>query len=100
MYTHCQFHSLLKSVMLKYSYFVQYGAEEKGVIYPGDVEVTVDLDPEVVGCSDATVDDTSCIATITNNANYTVSLTVINDLNSATLQKTFDCKLHLHVATM
>ena len=63
------------------------------MIYPGDVEVTVDLDPEVVGCSDVTADDTSCIATITNNANYTVSLTVTNDINSATLQKTFDCEL-------
>ena len=76
------------------AYFVQYGTEEEGVIYPGDVEVTVDLDPEAVGCSDVTADDTSCIATITNNANYTVSLTVTNDLNAATVQKTFDCELH------
>ena len=78
-----------------HSYFaVQYGTEEEGVIYPGDVKVAVDLDPEVVGCYNVTADDTSCIATITNNANYTVSLTVANDLNSVTVQKTFDCELH------
>ena len=75
-------------------YFVQYGTEEEGVIYPGDVEVTVDLGFEGVGCSDVTADDISCIATITNNTNYTVSLTVTNDLSSVTVQKKFDCELH------
>ena len=57
------------------------------------MEVTINLDPEVVGCSNVTADDTNCIATITNNENYTVSLTVTNDLDSTTLQKTFDCEL-------
>ena len=89
---HCQFHWLLVVEV----YFVQYGTEEEGVIYPGEVEVTVDLDPEVVGCSDVTADDISCIATITTNANYTVSLTVTNNLNAATVQQTFDCESHAH----
>ena len=73
---------------------MQYGAEEEGVVYPGDIMVSVELDPEAVGCSDVTADDTSCIATITSNDDYTVILTVTNSLNSSLIQSTFDCELY------
>ena len=62
------------------------------MIYPGEMEVSVDLDPEAMGCSDVTADDTSCTAMITSNDNYTVSLNVTNDLSSVVTVMTFDCE--------
>ena len=38
---------------------MQYGTEEEGVVYPGKVEVRVDLDPGDIGCSGVTADDIS-----------------------------------------
>ena len=75
---------------------LQYGAEEEGVVYPGRESVSVELDPEVTGCSDVSTDDTSCTATVTSNANYSVSLTVTNDLDSTMAQRTFDCEFHVY----
>ena len=71
------------------------------MIYPGEVKVRVDLDPEAMGCSDVTADDTSCTATITSNEMYSVSLTVTNDLDSKMTMRDFDCEfilvIHVHV---
>ena len=64
-------------------------------MYPGEVEVRVDLDPEAMGCSDVTADDTSCTVNITSDEIYTVSLTVTNDLNSAMTMEAFDCEFIL-----
>jgi hypothetical protein len=72
-----------------------YGAEEEGVIYPGEVKVRVDLDPEAMGCSDVTADDTSCTATITSDEMYSVSLNVSNNLDSTMTMRDFDLSLFL-----
>ena len=65
------------------------------MIYPGEMEVSIDLHPDAVGCSDVTADNVSCIATITSNDNYTVSLTVTNHLDSVMTMMTFDCEFIL-----
>ena len=75
--------------------FRQYGTKEKGVIYPGEMEVSVDLHPDAMGCSNLTVENTDCTATITSNDNYTVSLTVTNDLDSVMTMMAFDCEFIL-----
>ena len=62
------------------------------MIYLGEVRVRVDLDPEAMGCSDVTADNTSCTATITSDEIYTVSLTVTNDLDSTMTMRDFDCE--------
>ena len=56
---------------------MKYGNEtkEEGVVYPGEVEVRVDLDPGDLACSGVTADDISCTVNITRDDNYTVSLT-------------------------
>ena len=68
------------------------------MIYP-EVKVRVDLDPEAMGCSDVTADDTSCTATITSDEIYTVSLNVSNDLNSEMTMRTIDCEFILVIYT-
>ena len=73
----------------------QYGNEtdEEGVVYPGEVEVRVDLDPEAMGCSDVTADDTSCTATITRDEDYTASLTLSNDVGpTPPVEDMFNCE--------
>ena len=59
------------------------------------MEVSVDLHPDAMGCSNLTVENTECTATITSNDNYTVSLTVTNDLDSAMTMMAFDCEFTL-----
>ena len=76
---------------------IQYGTEEEGVVYPGEVVVSVDLDPGDITCSGVTADDTSCTVNITRDDNYTVSLTLRNDVGSTQpVESMFDCKLHEH----
>jgi hypothetical protein len=74
-----------------------YGNEtqDEGVVYPGEVKVRVDLDPEAMGCSDVTADDTSCTATITSDEMYSVSLNVSNNLDSTMTMRDFDLSLFL-----
>ena len=73
---------------------LQYGAEEKDVVYPGEVVVSVELDPGNIACSDVTTEDTSCIASITRDDVYTVSLTLRNDVGSTqAVVDMFDCEL-------
>ena len=69
------------------------------MIYPGEEKVRVDLDPEAMGCSDVTADDTNCTATITSDEIYIVRLNVSNDLNSTMTMEAFDCEfiLVIHV---
>ena len=69
------------------------------MIYLGEVRVRVDLDPEAMGCSDVTADDTSCTAMITSNEIYSVSLNVSNDLNSTMTMRDFDCEFILVTST-
>ena len=78
---------------------VQYGnkTEEESVVYPGEVEVHVDLDPGDITCPDMTTDDISCTVNITRDDNYTVSLTLSNDVGSTQLViATFNCKLSVN----
>ena len=73
----------------------QYGTEteEEGVAYPGEVEVRVDLDPGDMACSGVTADDTSCTVNITRDEDYTVSLTLSNDVGSTQpVETTFNCE--------
>ena len=73
---------------------LQYGAEEEGVVYPGEVGVSVDLDPGDITCSGVTADDISCTVNITRDDDYTVSLTLSNDVGSTQpVMAMFDCEL-------
>ena len=65
------------------------------MIYPGEMQVNIALDPEATGCSDVTADEMSCTATITSNDMYTVSLTVTNDLDSVMTMMAFDCEFYI-----
>ena len=73
----------------------QYGTEteEEGVVYPGEVEVRVDLDPGDISCSDVTADDTTCTVNITADEDYTVNLTLSNDVGSTQpVESMFNCE--------
>ena len=71
----------------------QYGGEVVGVVYPGAVMVTVDLEPGGIGCSGETASDTSCSTTITRDDSYTVNLTLSNDIGSTEpVVTTFACE--------
>ena len=63
------------------------------MVYPGEVGVSVELDPGNIPCSDVTTEDTSCIASITRDDDYTVSLTLRNDVGSTPLIDLLDCEL-------
>ena len=50
--------------------------------YPGEVVVSVELDPGNIACSDVATEGTSCTAIINRDDVYTVSLTLRNDVGS------------------
>ena len=52
------------------------------MVYPGEVGVSVELDPGNIACSDVATEDTSCTAIITSDGVYSVSLTLRNDVGS------------------
>ena len=61
------------------------------MVYPGEERATAKLTPGGTICSD--VKATSCIATISRDDNYTVSLTIRNDVGSSVpVINSFDCK--------
>ena len=63
------------------------------MLYPGEVGVSVDLDPGDITCSGVTADDTSCTVNIDRDDEYTVSLSLSNDVGSTTpLENMFDCE--------
>lgn len=63
------------------------------MVYPGQVDVIVHLDPGAEGCSDLTVDRTNCTAIITRDDIYTFTLTISNDVGSTTpIMKIFNRK--------
>ena len=69
--------------------FQQYGVVEEGVVYPGDVEVIVELNNGLIICSDVTVADTSCTVTLPRDV-YNISITQSNDIGSTVDSAGFD----------
>ena len=66
------------------------------MVYPGHVNVTVTVDINDTTCSEIhTSANTSCIANITEDRNYTVTLTLENEVgNAESVTRTFDCKFY------
>ena len=71
---------------------VQVDPQEPGVVYPGEVEVSVELDPGDIACL-MNEDSTSCTATIERDAVYQVTITQTNGVGTTSNESlTFDCK--------
>ena len=71
------------------------------MVYPGEVEVRVDLNPGDMACSGVTADDISCTVNITRDDNYTVSLTLSNDVGSTQhVERKFNCELLIKVLSI
>ena len=88
-------HTVIPSLYGYVYLHLQYGTktEEEGVVYPGEVEVRVDLDLGDMACSGVTADDISCTVNITRDDNYTVSLTLSNDVGSTQpVESMFNCE--------
>ena len=96
-------HTVIPSLYVYVYLHLQYGTEteEEGVVYPGEVEVRVDLDPGDMACSGVTADDISCTVNITRDDNYTVSLTLSNDVGSTQpVESMFNCELSIRVLSI
>ena len=70
---------------------VQVGPQEPGVVYPGEVEVSVELDPGDIACL-MNEDITSCTATIERDAVYHVRITQTNNVGATVDNLTLNCK--------
>ena len=69
---------------------VQNGMREEGIVYPGQQMAMVVLTPGKIEC---TVTDTRCTASITEDNNYTLNLTISNDIGSSEAAiRSFYCK--------
>ena len=68
----------------------QYGEREKGVVYPGDVEVVVQVNGSTI-CSGVTAADTSCTVDLPRDV-YNISITQSNDIGSTVNSSIFDSK--------
>ena len=62
---------------------VQVGPQEPGVVYPGEDEVSVELDPGDIACL-MNEDSTSCTAMIERDAVYQVTITQTNGVGTTT----------------
>ena len=62
---------------------VQVGPQEPGVVYPGEVEVSVELDPGNIACL-MNEDSTSCTAMIERDTVYQVTITQTNRVGATT----------------
>ena len=71
--------------------FPQYGDMEDGVVYPGEVEVVVEVVNEKTVCSDLTAADTSCNVTLPRGV-YNISISQSNDIGSTAVRYTLDSK--------
>ena len=61
------------------------------MVYPGDVEVVVELANGPVLCPDLTATDTSCTVTLPRDV-YNITITQSNDISSAVDSAGFDSK--------
>ncbi|CAI8036846.1 hypothetical protein GBAR_LOCUS20640 [Geodia barretti] len=66
-----------------------YGVVEEGVVYPGNMEVVVELNNGPIICSDLTDADTSCTVTLPRDI-YNISITQSNDIGSTVDSAGFD----------
>jgi hypothetical protein len=57
-----------------------YGEMKEGVLYPGRQSAMVEVTPGGTVCSGVAMSDTSCTTNITNDDNYSINLTVSNDI--------------------
>ena len=62
---------------------MQVSPQKSGVVYPGEDEVSVELDPGDIACL-MNEDSTSCTATIGRNAVYQVTITQTNRVGATT----------------
>ena len=70
---------------------VQVAPQEPGVVYPGEDEVSVELDPGDIACL-MNEDSTSCTATIEIDAVYQVTITQTNRGGATVDNLNLDCK--------
>ena len=66
----------------------QNGEREEGVVYPGDVEVVVQVNGSTI-CSDVTFTDTSCTVNRPRDV-YNISITQSNNIGSTVNSRVFD----------
>ena len=62
---------------------------EEGVVYPGDVEVIMELNNGPIICYEVTAADTSCTVTLSRDI-YNISITQSNDIGSTVDSASFD----------
>ena len=61
--------------------FMQYGVAKKGVVYPEDVTVVMELNNGLIVCPYLTANDTSCTVTLPRDV-YNISITQSNNIGS------------------
>ena len=61
-------------------------------MYPGEVEIALQFDPESEGCSNLTENQSNCTAMIREDDMFTITLTLSNDVGSST-PVVVNCKL-------
>lgn len=72
---------------------------EEGVVYPGDVEVAVELTDRPTICPDVTAADTSCTVNLPRDI-YNISITQSNDIGSTVDSARFDSELVCFITHM
>ena len=73
----------------------QYREREEGVVYPGDVEVVVQVNGSTI-CSEVT--DTSCTVDLSRDV-YNISITQSNDIGSTVDSSIFDSEFNSNQVT-
>ena len=69
---------------------IQNGTREEGIVYPGEQTAMVVLTPGDIECL---VTGTRCTASISDDDNYTLSLTLSNEIGSSVpVIHSFNCK--------
>ena len=66
------------------------------MVYPGEDEVSVELDPGDIPCL-INEDSTSCTATIERDAVYQVTITQTNGVGATVDNLTLDCKFCMYI---
>ena len=65
------------------------------MVYPATQSVSVRLAPGSIACSDVTAEDTRCSFIITEDGDYSVTVSLTNSVGSSqSLPYMFDCKFN------